>query len=203
VRQHIGAPLPPVYRADYERSVAAARAHIGEMPFAAAWAQGRTMTPKQALAAEDQLLLLPSTPSPKPAATYPDGLTPREMDVLVLLAQGLTSTQIAEQLVIGVVTVNFHALDLWQAGSHLRSRRPGMLWTITWCEPSPFLPCALPGSARLTTTAHASACSFPVRASPSILTGHPRQHVPSCLRETLSSYGVFSTTTRYTYEQKG
>ncbi len=26
VRQHIGAPLPPVYRADYERSVAAARA---------------------------------------------------------------------------------------------------------------------------------------------------------------------------------
>ena len=40
VRQHIGAPLPPVYRADYERSVAAARALLSEKLFAA-WAEGR------------------------------------------------------------------------------------------------------------------------------------------------------------------
>ena len=41
------------------------------------------------------------------------GLTPREMDVLRLLAQGLTSAQIAEQLVIGLVTVNSHVRSIY------------------------------------------------------------------------------------------
>ncbi len=113
LRQHISAPLPPVYCADYERSVASARAHLGEKPFAAAWAQGRTMTLEQALAAEDQPLLLTPTPSARPATAYPDGLTAREVEVLRLLAQGLTSAQIAEQLIIGVVTVNFHVRSIY------------------------------------------------------------------------------------------
>ena len=38
---------------------------------------------------------------------------PRELDVLRLLAQGLTSAQIAEQLVIGLVTVNFHVRSIY------------------------------------------------------------------------------------------
>ena len=49
-REAIGAPLPPVERASYTRAVAAARAHLGEQAFAAAWSQGRKMTPEQALA---------------------------------------------------------------------------------------------------------------------------------------------------------
>jgi DNA-binding NarL/FixJ family response regulator len=113
LRQHIGAPLPPVYRADYERSVAAARAHLGEKPFAAAWAQGRTMTPEQVFAAVDhQILPMPTSPT-RPATTSPDGLTAREIEVLRQLAQGLTSAQIAEQLVIGVVTVNSHVRAIY------------------------------------------------------------------------------------------
>jgi DNA-binding NarL/FixJ family response regulator len=35
------------------------------------------------------------------------------MEVLRLLAHGLTSTQIAEQLVIGVTTVNFHVRSIY------------------------------------------------------------------------------------------
>ena len=93
--------------------MAIARAHLGEMPFAAAWAQGRTMTPKQALAAEDQPLLLTPNPPARPAATSPDGLTAREVEVLRLLAQGMTSAHIAEQLIIGVVTVNFHVRSIY------------------------------------------------------------------------------------------
>jgi DNA-binding CsgD family transcriptional regulator len=53
----------------------------------------------------------PPLTAPSSAAVAPQahaGLTPRELDVLRLLAQGLTSPQIAEQLVISVVTVNFH-----------------------------------------------------------------------------------------------
>jgi len=49
LRETTGAPIPPVERPAYESSVAAARAQLGEKPFAAAWAEGRLMTPEQAL----------------------------------------------------------------------------------------------------------------------------------------------------------
>jgi len=52
-------------------------------------------------------------PMTKPSPSYPDGLTAREVEVLRLLAQGLTSAQIAEHLVISVVTVNFHVRSIY------------------------------------------------------------------------------------------
>jgi tetratricopeptide (TPR) repeat protein len=52
LRQTIGAPIPAVYRPAYESAVRAARAQFGKKPFAAAWAQGRVMTPEQVLAAQ-------------------------------------------------------------------------------------------------------------------------------------------------------
>ncbi len=52
LREALGTPLPPVDRATYERSIAATRAQLGEQSFAAAWAEGRTMTPEQVLAAQ-------------------------------------------------------------------------------------------------------------------------------------------------------
>ncbi len=55
----------------------------------------------------------PTRPMTKPSASYPDGLTAREGEVLRLLARGMTSAQIAEQLVIGVVTVNFHVRSIY------------------------------------------------------------------------------------------
>jgi DNA-binding NarL/FixJ family response regulator len=47
-------------------------------------------------------LPVPNTP------TYPDGLTAREVEVLRLVAQGLTDPQVAQQLVISPHTVNSH-----------------------------------------------------------------------------------------------
>jgi ATP/maltotriose-dependent transcriptional regulator MalT len=112
--------LNPIKRAAYEKAVAAARAQLGEQAFAAAWAEGRTMTPEQVLAAQEPVTLPQplsaapsSSPPAKPSPTYPDGLTAREVEVLRLLAQGMTSAQIAEQLVIGVVTVNFHVRSIY------------------------------------------------------------------------------------------
>ncbi len=120
LREVRGTPIPPVYRAGYERSVASARIQLGEKAFAAAWVEGRGMTAEQAVAAQGQAILsqpgpteLLSTSSAKAPTANPDGLTPREMGVLVLLAQGLTSAQIAERLVIGVVTVNFHVRSIY------------------------------------------------------------------------------------------
>jgi DNA-binding CsgD family transcriptional regulator len=112
LRDAIGVPIPPVELASYERSVSAARVHLGERAFAAAWAQGRSMTPEQALAAKGQK----PTPTPTTTAsppTYPDGLTAREVEVLRLLAGGLTDIQIAEKLVLSPRTVHAHISSIY------------------------------------------------------------------------------------------
>ncbi len=120
LRETIGTPLPPVERASYEQAVAATRAHLGQQAFSKAWAQGRSMTPEQALASPAEETMPQAAPVSQPATspmkstpTYPEGLTVREMEVLHLLAQGLTSAQIAERLVIGLVTVNAHVRSIY------------------------------------------------------------------------------------------
>jgi len=52
LRQAISAPIPPLERASRESAVSAIRTQLGEETFAAAWAEGRSMTPDQALAAQ-------------------------------------------------------------------------------------------------------------------------------------------------------
>ncbi len=49
LRETIGAPIPPVERPAYESSVAAACVQLGDQAFTSAWAEGRLMTPEQAL----------------------------------------------------------------------------------------------------------------------------------------------------------
>ena len=49
LREAIGTPIPPVYRPGLAKAVAKARAQIGNEAFGRAWAEGRTMTPEQAL----------------------------------------------------------------------------------------------------------------------------------------------------------
>jgi len=130
LREATGISMLLVYRPGYERIVAAVRARLGEKTFAAMWAEGRMMTLE--VGAEFAALL--ATPEPvtnpepvltalqppmasrsalTPVTTYPHDLTAREVEVLRLLAQGLTSTQIAEQLVIGLVTVNSHVRSIY------------------------------------------------------------------------------------------
>ena len=69
------------------------------------------MTWEQALAARGPVTIPPETPPTPPAKsapTSPFGLTAREVEVLRLLAQGLTDAQIAAQLIISPRTVNTH-----------------------------------------------------------------------------------------------
>jgi hypothetical protein len=50
LRESMGTPLPPVYRACHERHVAAARRACGAAAFAAAWAVGRALSLDEAVA---------------------------------------------------------------------------------------------------------------------------------------------------------
>ncbi len=82
--------------------------------------EAMTMTPEQALAAQGPVTMpiaAPAGPSSVPpvpkAPTYPDGLTAREVEVLRLVAQGLTNERVAEQLVISPRTVNTHLTSIF------------------------------------------------------------------------------------------
>jgi predicted ATPase/DNA-binding CsgD family transcriptional regulator len=120
LREAIGVPIPPVYHAEYEQLVATARTQLGEKAFATAWAQGRMMTPEQALTVQEPATMpipvpteQPPAPPAKPSPTYPDGLTTREVEVLRLVAQGMTNEQMAKQLVISPRTVNTHLTSIF------------------------------------------------------------------------------------------
>ncbi len=111
---------------DHDPWLEQVRTRLGEEAFLEGWNEGQRMTPEQTLAAppvcspaptralqvepsaQEPLVLAPGSPH-GPSAS----LTHREREVLRLLAQGLTSAQIAEQLVIGVVTVNTHVRSIY------------------------------------------------------------------------------------------
>lgn len=113
LRESLSVPILPVERADYEDAVSAARIHLGERAFAAAWAQGRTRTPEQVLASQGEV----AGPSPiMPAApphSYAAGLTAREVEVLRLVVRGLTNAQIAQELVLSEKTVATHLTHIF------------------------------------------------------------------------------------------
>jgi ATP/maltotriose-dependent transcriptional regulator MalT len=96
----------------YDRTLAQARQQIGEQAFAAAWTAGQAMTPQQALSTEVQTSrrkqvqpMLAARPQLVPAPVIPGELTARELDVLRLLAQGMSNRQIAEQIDLSPSTV--------------------------------------------------------------------------------------------------
>ena len=117
LREAAGTPLPPVYQREYEQAITVAHTQLGKQLFIAAWAEGRSMIPEHILLSMEsmpasQSVLPPPTSTAFAHLSHAD-LTPRELEVLRLLAQGLTSAQIAERLVIGLVTVNSHVRSIY------------------------------------------------------------------------------------------
>jgi DNA-binding CsgD family transcriptional regulator len=85
-----------------------------------ALAEGRAMTPEQALTAQGHTVLSshPNAPAnvyraqlPSPTAT--GDLTEREVEVLLLVARGLTDAQVAQILVVSPRTVNAHLRSIY------------------------------------------------------------------------------------------
>jgi predicted ATPase/DNA-binding CsgD family transcriptional regulator len=127
--QNSATTLPHVLRASAERAQARARTQLGDKVFAQALAEGRTMTAEQALAWQPAIapqqahLSTHSSPTaPTRPASSPAGLTTREVEVLRLVAQGLTDAQVAERLVISHRTVTTHLSSIYnKLGSNSRA----------------------------------------------------------------------------------
>ena len=96
----------------FERARATVRTRLGESAFATALANGRTKTPIQALEA-GKAFSLQTTFRSKRSSDYPAGLTNREVEVLRLVAAGLTDAQVAEHLIMSVRTVNTHLTSIY------------------------------------------------------------------------------------------
>jgi predicted ATPase/DNA-binding CsgD family transcriptional regulator len=110
-----GTALLPYGRAFADRAEAAVRAHLEPDEYKAAWQSGRELMFSHAvdegLAAvaviEAQLTRSKSSPG-----TVGDGLTPREQEVLRLLAAGRSNQEIAEELFISRATARTHVANI-------------------------------------------------------------------------------------------
>jgi DNA-binding NarL/FixJ family response regulator len=94
--------------AEISRAVQAAAAHQGLLD---------PLVQQQLLAAATARPAPPSSPEAggqaKPAATLPDDLTPREAEVLSLIARGLSNREIAAELFVSEATVKTHINHLF------------------------------------------------------------------------------------------
>ena len=115
----VGAPMFPADRSDYESTADAMRSVLGQETFAELYAQGHAMPLEQIIALVlQELPRTPShpsqvTPTAQPAPTYPAGLTPREVEVLRLVAAGLTNQEVGEHLSLSRRTVQAHLYSIY------------------------------------------------------------------------------------------
>jgi predicted ATPase/DNA-binding CsgD family transcriptional regulator len=110
LREATGTVLVPYQRTEHDRRVAAVRASLDEAAFRTAWATGRPMPLEQAIeyALEDQRV------APSTSSGAAGGLSPREIEVLRLVAEGLTDGQVAERLYLSPRTVGNHLRSIYK-----------------------------------------------------------------------------------------
>jgi DNA-binding CsgD family transcriptional regulator len=132
----LGEPLVVPPRSIYRRHVDALRDTLGAEAFATTWAAGRALLLEQAIEEARGVTADPvaGAASPPGARDASPALTPREQEVLRLLAEGRTDSEIADALFVSRRTVNSHVANiLSKFGIHTRqdavgqARRLGLL----------------------------------------------------------------------------
>ena len=111
LREQLGVSLSAFDLANsrYERDVADVRSALDDATFEAAWAEGRAMPAEQAV---EYALEEPRAPHDDAAPAAQAGLTRRELEVLRLVAKGLSNQQIAADLVLSEHTVHRHVANV-------------------------------------------------------------------------------------------
>jgi predicted ATPase/DNA-binding NarL/FixJ family response regulator len=122
--------LPPLPRVRADRYLAAVR-RLDEGAAALLWARGMALSPQAAIdLAIEQALRAPrprSTPGVTSASTSPGGLTPRELEIAALIANGRSNKAIAAELVISPATAARHIANI-MSKLDFRSRAQIAAW---------------------------------------------------------------------------
>jgi non-specific serine/threonine protein kinase len=110
----LGVPPDPGKDGSRERAIATVRDRLGEDAFVAALAAGRALTLDEVVVGATRIEAAPDTPLtgiPVAVASH-HGLTPREREVLALLAEGRSDPEIAEVLFVSQHTVGNHVVNI-------------------------------------------------------------------------------------------
>lgn len=113
--------LAPSYQAEHAATVSRVRAALGEQRYAREWAAGAALSLDEAVAAawamSEEPVTLQRSPTQRQrlATEVPIGppLSPREREVLRLLASGATNKEMPRALGLSVRTVEHHVLNLY------------------------------------------------------------------------------------------
>jgi predicted ATPase/DNA-binding CsgD family transcriptional regulator len=112
-REHMGYAFDRPELERLERTVVTVREALGDEAFAIAETDGRALSLTAAVAEATALEPLSASATPAVSdASARYGLTPRELDVLGLLAQRRTDREIADELFISPKTAGFHVANI-------------------------------------------------------------------------------------------
>jgi DNA-binding CsgD family transcriptional regulator len=104
----MGAVRFKVWDADYEASVAILREAMGEKDFDAAWAEGAALSSEEAVAYAQR----GRGQRKRPTSGW-GSLTPTELDVIRLVSEGMTNSDVAARLFISPRTVQTHLTHVY------------------------------------------------------------------------------------------
>ncbi|HEU5226902.1 MAG TPA: LuxR C-terminal-related transcriptional regulator, partial [Ktedonobacteraceae bacterium] len=116
-RQNRGTSLAQGTSVRETQAWALARSTLGEKRFTVAWKEGQLLSPREALTFPAQEPVSSSRTSgtePGTKIRFPDHLTPREGEVLRLVAEGLTDAQVAHKLVLSSGTVSWYLRSIYR-----------------------------------------------------------------------------------------
>ena len=109
LRKSLGAAPVPTEQARAGRCLEIAKRRLGDRAYAAIWLDAQTLPLEISLREAGQVLRAVEAHGPRPVGpAASDTLSDREREVAMLVAQGLTNRQIAEQLIITRKTVETH-----------------------------------------------------------------------------------------------
>jgi predicted ATPase/DNA-binding CsgD family transcriptional regulator len=127
LRLRCGAPIPPAGAAHFEQMLAPARSSLVTADWERAWQEGAGWSLEQALANIEAGGWPDQGAPPAQLPTEIAALTPREREVLRLVAEGLSNREIGQQLVLSVRTVERHIENIYgKLGVHSRVQAAAM-----------------------------------------------------------------------------
>jgi DNA-binding CsgD family transcriptional regulator/tetratricopeptide (TPR) repeat protein len=133
LRERAGAPVPASEQVRYDELLERARHQQPDESFAAAWAGGRTLSMQAAIELatepEPRLMQPPADVQREPDGRNAQPLTRRERQIARLVALGRSNREVAEELVVGIRTVETHLEHIFRKLA-VQTRTEVAVWLI-------------------------------------------------------------------------